>query len=245
MSRFYVPEPRIEGGMLKIEGDEIRHIRKVLRLRVGDKITVFDGQSREYEGPIVEESSTGVVVRIQNTHLSSKESPVEITLAQSLLKGEKMDFLIQKATELGIKEIIPFFSSRSVPRLEKSARLKRYQRWEKIAVGASKQCGRAVIPKIEPIYEYAEMLKSASPDVLRLLLWEREGTRLKKILEGVKEDRKIFFIVGPEGGLSQEEVEQAVEAGFTPIFLGERILRAETAPLSLLSILQYELGDMG
>ena len=245
MPRFYVSEPRIENGMLRIEGDEVRHIRRVLRLKVGDEIVVFNGLTKEYEGKIVEEDPSSVMIMIQNILSSKKESLLEITLAQSLLKGEKMDYLIQKATELGVKEIIPFFSSRSVPLLEKPRRLRRHHRWEKIAIEASKQCGRGVISKIEPLQNYSEMLQNISPDFLRLILWEKKGARLKEVLEGSKEKTKIFFIVGPEGGLSQEEVGLAKQKGFIPVTLGKRILRSETASLCLLSILQYEWGDIG
>ena len=245
MSRFYVPAPRIEKGMLRIEGNEVKHIRRVLRLKAGDGIIVFDSLGKEYEGTIVEEDTSSVVIKIQNIFLSKRDSPLEITLAQSLLKGEKMDYLIQKATELGVKEIIPFFSSRSVPLLEKSGRLKRHHRWGRIAIEASKQCGRGVVPKIEPLQDYSEMLRMASPDSLRLILWEREGGKLKEVLERSKEKTRIFFIVGPEGGFSLDEVEEAKRAGFIPVILGKRILRAETASLCLLSILQYEQGDIG
>jgi 16S rRNA (uracil1498-N3)-methyltransferase len=245
MARFYVPQPQIEKGVLKVEGEEVKHIRKVLRLKAGDEITVFDGLGKEFEGTIVEEGLSSVVIRIQNVYSSKRDSPLEVTLAQSLLKGEKMDYLIQKATELGVKEIIPFLSSRSVPRLEKPRRLKRHHRWERIAIEASKQCGRGVVPKIESLQNYSDMLRMASPNTLRLILWEREGIKLKEILERSKERKKIFFIIGPEGGFSQGEVEEAKRAGFIPVTLGRRILRAETASLCFLSILQYEQGDIG
>jgi len=245
MARFYIPQPRIENGMLSVEGDEVKHIRKVLRLKSGDEISVFDGLGREFEGAIVKEGLSAVVIGIKNVYSSTRDSPLEVTLAQSLLKGEKMDYLIQKATELGIEEIVPFLSSRSVPLLEKSKRIKRHQRWKRIAVEASKQCGRRVVPEIEFLQNYSEMLQRATPDSLRLILWEREGVKLKEILERPKERKKIFFVVGPEGGFSEGEVDEAKGSGFTPVTLGRRILRAETASLCLLSILQYELGDMG
>jgi 16S rRNA (uracil1498-N3)-methyltransferase len=245
MSRFYVPTPQIEKGMLRVEGNEVKHIRRVLRLKAGDEIIVFDSLGKEYEGTIIEETTSSVVIKIQNIFLSKRDSPLDVTLAQSLLKGEKMDYLIQKATELGVKEIIPFFSSRSVPLLEKSGRLKRHHRWGRIAIEASKQCGRGVVPKIEPLQDYSEMLQIASPGSLCLILWEREGGQLKEVLERSKEKTRIFFIIGPEGGFSQEEVEEAKRAGFIPVTLGRRILRAETASLCLLSIIQYEQGDIG
>jgi 16S rRNA (uracil1498-N3)-methyltransferase len=244
MPRFYVPQPQVKNEMLRIEGDEVRHIRRVLRLKAGDEIIVFDGSGKEYEGTIVEEGPSSVVIRIQNIFCSKRESHLEVTLAQSLLKGEKMDYLIQKATELGVKKIVPFFSSRSVPLLEKSGRLKRHHRWERIAIEASKQCGKGVVPKIEFLQDYSEMLQTASPDTLRLILWEKEGVRLKEVLGKLVEKTGVFFIIGPEGGFGQEEVEEAKKAGFFPVTLGRRILRAETASLCLLSILQYEHGDI-
>lgn len=245
MARFYVPQPRLEKGLLKVEGDEVKHIRKVLRLTKGDEIIVFDGLGKEFEGTIVEEGPSSVVIRVKSVSSSERDSPLEVTLAQSLLKGEKMDYLIQKATELGVEEIIPFLSSRSVPLLEKSKRLKRHQRWKRIAIEASKQCGRGVVPEIESFQDYREMLQKASPDALRLILWEKEGAKLKEILKRSKERKRIFFVVGPEGGFSEGEIDEAKGAGFTPVTFGGRILRAETASLCLLSILQYEQGDIG
>ena len=245
MSRFYVPNPSIQDELLKIEGEEVKHIRKVLRLKAGDQIIVFDGVGKEYEGTILEEKPSSVLVKIQNIFFLQKDSPVEVTLAQSLLKGEKMDFLIQKATELGVKEIIPFSSSRSVPLLERLRRRQRHRRWERIAVEASKQCGRGVVPKIESVKDFSEILQLASRDRLRLILWEREGVKLKEVLGKMEEKARIFFVVGPEGGFSREEVDEAGKSGFIPVTLGRRILRAETAGLCLLSILQYQRGDIG
>ena len=245
MPRFYIPNPHIQDGLLKIEGDQVKHIRKVLRLKAGDEILVFDGSGKEFEGTIVEEGRSSVTVKIQGIFSSKGDSPLEVTLAQSLLKGEKMDYLIQKATELGVKEIIPFFSSRSVPLLEKSRRPNRHHRWEKIAVEASKQCGRRVVSKIESLQDYSGMLRAASTDHLRLILWEGGGIKLKEVLEKSGEKTKIFFVIGPEGGFSPDEVDKAKRAGFVAVTLGKRILRAETASLCLLSILQYEWGDLG
>jgi 16S rRNA (uracil1498-N3)-methyltransferase len=245
MARFYVPQPHVEKGMLRVEGTEVRHIRKVLRLKAGDPITIFDGSAKEYEGSIVELGPSFVLIQVQNAYSSQRDSPLEITLAQSLLKGEKMDYLIQKATELGIKEFVPFFSSRSVPLLEKSRRLERHRRWEKITIEASKQCGRGILPEVKPLQDYSEMLRIAPADALRFILWEKEGVTLKRILKRSVEKKKIFFIVGPEGGLSDEEVEESRMMGFIPVTLGKRIVRAETASLCLISILQYEWGDIG
>jgi 16S rRNA (uracil1498-N3)-methyltransferase len=245
MARFYVPHPQIEDGILKIEGDEVKHIRKVLRLKRGDEVFIFDGSGKEYAGTIVKEGPFSVSIKVRNSFFSPEEANLSITLAQSLLKGEKMDYLIQKATELGIKRIVPFNSSRSIPLLEESRRLERHHRWEKIAIAASKQCGRRVLPQIDPPGDYPQILESVPEGSLRLILWERGGERLKDILKPIGKEKEIFFIVGPEGGLSQKEVEVATKAHFIPIALGKRILRSETASLCLLSILQYEWGDIG
>lgn len=244
MKRFYVSQLQIEKGVTKIGGSEARHIQKVLRLKTGDEVLLFDGSTQQYLGTIIEEHLNSVTIRIQKIMPSQCESPLVVTLAQSLLKGEKMDYLIQKATELGVKRVIPFLSSRSIPNPDKSRISNRHQRWVRIAIEASKQCGRSLVPFIEPIQDYSNLLQKAPSEALRFILWEKEGMRLKDFLRGVKERKEIFFIVGPEGGFSKKEVSQAEKVGFTPVFLGERILRAETVCLCILSILQYEWGDL-
>lgn len=245
MARFYLPHPRLEGDRLVLHGSEVKHLRNSLRLRRGDDVIIFDGEGKEYEGRILNVTPTSALIEIRQTRLISKESSLEVTLAQSLLKGEKMDYLVQKATELGVKRIIPFLSARSIPLLERPRDYERFRRWKRIAVEASKQSGRGFIPEIEPPCPYAEMLRSAPREALRVVLNEKGGRRLKEVLGGSEEKRAVFFIVGPEGGLSDQELEAAQESGFVPVFLGERILRAETASLCLLSILQYEWGDIG
>lgn len=245
MPRFYIPHPQIENDLLTIKGKEVRHIQKVLRLRKGDGIIVFNGEGKEYEGKIVKEGRTSVIVKVEHLLSSREDSILEMTLAQSLLKGEKMDYLIQKATELGVRRIIPFFSSRSIPMFERTKKLERHRRWERIAIEASKQSGRAFIPRIEPPCNFSDMLSFASPKSLRLILYEKEGRRLKEVLKGSKDWREIFFVVGPEGGWNEREIEEAKGMEFVPVNMGTRILRAETASLGMLSILQYEWGDVG
>jgi 16S rRNA (uracil1498-N3)-methyltransferase len=129
--------------------------------------------------------------------------------------------------------------------LDKPKKLRRYHRWEKIAIEACKQCGRIAVPKVEPLQDYSEMLGMAPSETLRLILWEKKGQGLKEVLKGPKGRTSIFFVVGPEGGMSDDEVGEAEKAGFIPITLGKTILRSETAALCLLSVLQYEWGDLG
>lgn len=244
MPRFYVPDPHIEDELIRIKGPEARHIRRVLRLQKGDEVVVFDGSGREYEGTIVEEGVTSVSVKIEKIRDSGKGPVLEVTLAQSLLKGEKMDYLIQKATELGVAEVVPFFSMRSIPLLERSKKVEKSRRWMRIAIEASKQCGRKVIPEVRAPLSYSHMLSIPSSESLRLILLEKGGKGLREMLKESKSKERVFFIVGPEGGLSQGEIEEAERTGFVPVTLGSRVMRAETASLCVLSILQYEWGDI-
>lgn len=243
MPRFYVPNIVVKDGILRVEGAEAKHIQKVLRLKKGDWVTVFNGSEMDYEGVIIQETTSSILINIKNVSSSIQEPPIEITIAQSLLKGEKMDYLIQKAVELGVKKIIPFFSSRSIPKYDRLKSLSRHKRWEKIAIEASKQCGRGIIPEICLSKSYSEVLNLSSSDSLNLILWEKEGLRLKEILKNKKE--KVLFIVGPEGGFNLDEIKQAEKLGFITVNLGKRIMRSETASLTLISIIQYEWGDIG
>lgn len=244
MPRFYVPEPCMEGDLIRIRGNEARHIRTVLRLKPGDRLSVFDGSSKEYEGKIVKTEGSDLLVQVETHSIHEEESGPAITLAQSLLKGNKMDWVIQKATELGATEIIPFISSRTIPRLAASKEKSRQERWKRISVEACKQCGRSVLPKLSSVLEYSRMLRIPTEKTLRLFLWERSGMGLKEVITATKERQDVFFVVGPEGGWSDEEAQEASMAGFIPITLGRRILRAETVGLCILGILQYELGGL-
>lgn len=245
MPRFYVPEIQMEGDLVRIQGSEAKHIRTVLRLKPGDRLSLFDGSSRAYEGTIVKVDRSDLLVRIETAVRPKDERSLTITFAQSLLKGDKMDWVIQKATELGASEVIPFRSSRTVPFLDPAKAKDRQSRWERIVVEACKQCGRTKLPKVSPVLDYPQMLRTPSKTALRLFLWEKEGRRLKEVMTQVGGRRNVFFVVGPEGGWTDQEAKEATTAGFIPITLGRRTLRAETVGLSLLSILQYELGDMG
>jgi 16S rRNA (uracil1498-N3)-methyltransferase len=170
-------------------------------------------------------------------------------MGQSLVKGDKMDLIVQKVTEMGVSSIIPFVSSRSVIRLEGQRMEKRLARWRRIAVESSKQCGRVVPLRVERVVSFHDILQWPGGSAVRIILWERANDRLKSLLHETAPDHirlhGVFFLVGPEGGFSDAEVKQAEDVSFKPTSLGSRILRVETAGLSLLSILQFEWGDMG
>jgi len=242
--RIYFPRISEEDNTVELREENLGHIKNVLRLKKGDHLILFDGTRFEYE----------TVIRDIRTHYISLEiilresirfPDINITLAQSLIKSAKMDFIIQKTTELGVIRIIPFVSSRSIPKLSENKSSARVSRWRKIAVETSRQCRRAIIPEITDIISFDEMLKLPGENDLRIFFWEEEFDRgLKKILrdKNWKGTNNFFLVVGPEGGFSREEAEKAKKNTFLSATLGKYILRAETAPLTILSILQYERG---
>ncbi len=248
MPRFFVSNPTIAKEEIVVSGQEARHMQRVLRLRVGDSVGLFDGTGKEYRGKILRQNRHAVTLRILEITAPRHESPLTITMGQSLIKGKKMDFIIQKATELGISTIIPFISSRSISSLNEGRVEQRVGRWQKIAVESSKQCGRATPPRVEKVVGFEQILKRTSPGEERIILWERGTADLKSLFRGrhgtTRFSKRVYFLVGPEGGFSEEEVKRAEKAHFTAVSLGSRILRVETAGLSFVSILQYEWGDL-
>ena len=245
--RIFSPEALHEGKLLEIEKDNSQYIKNVLRMRPGDKLSLFDGRGSEHEAVIVDLSEGRLSLKI-GEKINVGVSNLNVTLAQSFPKGSKMDFIIQKSTELGADRIIPFISSRSIPRLSETKAETRCERWRKIAIEASRQCGRAKIPEVTGIVTFEEMLTMREEESLGILLWEDESE--KGIKEILRDERyhpldKFFIVVGPEGGFSKEEVERATAHNFISATMGALILRTETAPLAILSILQYEKGLRG
>jgi 16S rRNA (uracil1498-N3)-methyltransferase len=249
MPRFFVPRSLDNQHEITMSGSEAHHMWHVLRLRSGDRVTIFDGVGNECDGEIIGQNRQTVTVRILESRRPRHEPSLPLIMGQSLVKGDKMDFIIQKATEMGVSSVIPFVSLRSVSRLEGPRMEKRLIRWRRIAVESSKQCGRMIPMDVEQVMSFHEILGWSGGHAVRIILWEGAQNRLKSLLRGtgVRNIRAhgVVFLVGPEGGFSEAEVKQAEKAHFTPASLGARILRAEAAGLSLISILQYEWGDMG
>lgn len=242
MHRFYIEERLGVGVKAEIKGAEVRHIKDVLRLKAGDQVVLFDGSGMEFEGRINGFSKDGVTVDITERRAGDTESPVEIILGQGIPKSDKMDLIVQKGTELGISRIVPLYTERVVP---KSFSANKIERWRRIAVEACKQSGRVKVPVISEPVSLDLFVKDADPSSLSLIPWEGEKeTCLKKILPDTLKNRKVTFIVGPEGGLTNSEIVIAKEYGFIPVSLGRRILRTETVPLVLLSIVQHIYGDL-
>ena len=245
MARFFVPAGQIEDHRATITGVELNHLRRVLRLRPQDRVVVFDDAGCEHEGIIRSLSEDRGEIEIIRSYQVNNESPLKTTLALGLTKGEKMDWVVEKATELGVHTVVPFVSSYTIPKLNERKMAQRSQRWQKIALSAAKQCGRVRIPEILALSEFCDLLETVSPDALRLLFWEKEREqRLSDLKEARTTISEVVVMIGPEGGFSAHEAALALGRGFKAVRLGPRILRAETAAVSALSAVQLLWGDL-
>jgi 16S rRNA (uracil1498-N3)-methyltransferase len=246
MARFFLAKKNIQDNHGTITGEELTHMKRVLRLKPGDRVTLFDDAGWEHEATIRAFGDDYGEVAISKSYRAGRESPLELILALGLIKGEKMDFVIEKATELGVRAIAPFVSRYTVPKLDENKIARRAERWQKIALSAAKQSGRTHIPEVFSLTGFEELLQQNWPDTLKLLFWETESQQtLRQIYETQRAMRSILIVIGPEGGFSDEEAKQAVHAGFKTVRLGQRILRAETAAVAALAIVQSWWGDLG
>ena len=240
--RIYFPEKLRIGDRCKLRKEDLRYVKSVLRMRNKDRLLLFDGNGFECEALIRHLTPRDVTVEIVKKE-RLPEKAIHITLFQALPKANKMDFIIQKATELGVDTIIPFRAARSIPKLAPEAAVLKTLRWQKIAIEAARQCGSSGVPEIREILSLAEALRYAKGKALRIILWEEESkTALRQVLRDKSRIKDFFIIIGPEGGLLREEVAMAVAEGFISVSLGRQILRVETAALAILSIIQYEKG---
>jgi len=228
-------------GPQVLRGDAYHHLARVLRAKVGDEVTLFDGGGREAEARVTRIWPTEILLEVAPVR-SSAPAPVAITLVVALLKGEKMDWVVQKATELGVARIAPAASANAVVKLDGERRAGRRARWEKIAADAARQCGRADVPEITEIRDIAAAL--ATGPGWRVLFHEAlRDASLRRLLP-VDRPSEVTVAVGPEGGFAKDEVEIARRAGYVVSGLGPRILRAETAALVALALIGFALGDL-
>lgn len=211
--------------------------------RVGSLVTLTDSKGNDFRGRILRLSEAEASILIFDAFPSPTESSLEIILLQALPEKERMELIIQKATELGVSAILPFQSEKSISLKEREAKQKKAHRWQHIAVKAVQQSRRAKVPRVGECRTFREVLVDCRGDGLKILLWEKEGENLKSVLRR-HPAQKSYVMVGPEGGFTQREVNSAKAEGFIPIKLGQRILRTETAAIALVGILQYELGDL-
>lgn len=246
LRRFFVEGTIERDRPCVIAGPEGRHMAKVLRLGPGDHVALLDGRGTRFQGVIQSVTREGVTVIPENPLPSPSPPPLDIILCQAILKSGPMDFLIQKTSELGVHAIFPFFSERTIVRLQEERSANRLRHWNGVAKGAAKQSGRNVQARIAapaPLDERIEGWRAEKG--LKVLLWEGEGQQdLKGLLRDTSQSERFIGMIGPEGGFTRDEVEMAAGAGFVPVSLGERILRAETAAIVMVALVQYEWGDL-
>jgi 16S rRNA (uracil1498-N3)-methyltransferase len=241
-TRCYVAGELHAGDTLALPESASAHLGRVLRARPGDAVTLFNGQGGEYHAQILTIDRRSVRVRIGAHHAIERESPLRLTLLQSIARGEKMDFIVQKATELGVSTIVALLSERSVVRLDREAHGKRREHWRAVAVSACEQCGRNRIPNVEVVADLAAALTRAAEGDCRMVLEPDAEQSLSAI---TSQPSAITLLIGPEGGFGADELTLAREHGFTARRLGPRVLRAETAPLAALAVIQALIGDLG
>lgn len=241
LRRFYVSPRRVEGEVVLLEPEEAHHLSRVLRLGVGDRVAVCDGQGRTWEAVVQALSAGEAKLKLARELAPWGESALGLTLGIGLAKGEALDEVIRQATEMGVREILPFVSERS-ERLTPERALRRRSRWQRLARESLKSCQRSYLPKIELPQEFAAVLMA--PEEVKLLFWEEDrGGGLRSCLAPSR-SASVRVLIGPEGGFTPEEVAQAQAAGFRVVSLGPRRLKVATAVLAALTLVQYAWGDL-
>lgn len=247
MRYFFIEHPMTIGARAVIKGSDAKQIKNVFRLKPGNKIGLFDGLGMEYTARIVAFSAQGVAVELTQSFPSKSESNLDIIVAQAYLKERKMDGLVRQLTELGVKKWVPFFAERSIPRPDKLRLVARKKRWGKITREALKQSKRGRVMEIIGPVMFEKIPNLAQSCDLKLVFWENESKPFDSNefeLRGRK-IQQVFVMLGPEGGLTTSEIDRVMASGFKTAALGPRILRAETATVAAVTLVQYLLGDMG
>ncbi|MCB2341564.1 16S rRNA (uracil(1498)-N(3))-methyltransferase [Clostridium estertheticum] len=254
MHKFFVPKSSIDDNKAIIEGEDVKHIYKVLRLQVGEKVSINNSCGKEYIGEITYIDKKVVNINILKENPINNESPIEVYLFQGMPKSTKMDLIVQKNTELGVKSISPIITKRvelktEIMEFKKADEFdKKIIRWNRIALEASKQSKRSLIPVInEPIEFENLLLELKAMDLVVVPYENEEGYGMKKLIEDIDKEtiNKVAIIIGPEGGFEEFEISKLKEIGSKIITLGPRILRTETAGFTCLSLIMYEFGDLG
>jgi len=240
LSRVYFPGEVTAHGLVDLPPEPSHHIAHVLRLVPGEGVVAFDGRGNEYDAVIERVSKSAVTLRMGDPRPVDRESPLQVTLAQGISSGERMDYTVQKAVELGVHAIQPLLTERSVVRLHSERAAKRVAHWHSIAVAACEQCGRNRVPEVYPLASFVAWLGTPKTNAVRLTLAPDAAVRL---LDMERVAQPVVLLVGPEGGLAPREREDAIAAGFTAARLGPRVLRTETAAVAALAALQTLWGD--
>ncbi len=243
MHRFFIEHSQIQEKRLYVEGADVNHIKNVLRMKHGDQVMISDGEGMQYLCTLEAFESGLVWFEIVDAWKENRELPSKLYLFQGLPKSDKMELIIQKATELGVYELIPAVTGRTVVKLDEKKAQKKTARWNAIAESAAKQSGRSRIPQVREIMTFSEALAYAGDlDVLLIPYEKAEGMdATRQAVEGIRPGQSVGIFIGPEGGFEEAEVEQAMACGALPVTLGRRILRTETAGFVVLSMLLYHL----
>lgn len=242
LTRIYFPGEIAAHGVCALAPDQAHHVARVLRLAVGEPVVLFDGCGSEHSAVITHIAKSRVTLQVGESQAVNRESPLAVLLAQGMSSGERMDFTIQKAVELGVTAIRPLASSRSVVRLDADRALKRAAHWQAVAIAACEQCGRNTLPQVLPVMDFTGWLAHEARQEARLrVLLSPEGRATLGALP--RPSGTVTLLAGPEGGLSPQEQQDALRTGFTPVKLGPRILRTETAAMAALSAMQMLWGD--
>lgn len=248
MPKFFIESSEnidFDSDSLIITGDDAAHIVRVLRMKVGEKITVCDCRGFDYTCEILEANSNMVPVKVLERRRSISEPTVNVTLYQGLPKGDKMDFIVQKSVELGVTSIVPVMTLRSVSRPDAKSLGRKVERWNRIAAEAAKQSGRGILPRVTPTVTFEEAIDQMTAHDISLMLYEQNGGTLGEHFSNWDSSlSNISVIIGPEGGFDLKEVEYARSRAITTAGMGPRILRTETAPLCALSVIMYATGNI-
>ena len=250
MYHFFVEPGQISDKSVIITGEDVNHIKNVIRLKVGDEISISNGiDGRDYRCGIASITDTEILCELRFIKEDGVELPSKVYLFQGLPKGDKMELIIQKMVELGVYEIIPVAMKRCVVRLDDKKAKSKIARWQGISEAAAKQSKRGVVPQIHDVMSYQEALEYAKEMDVKLVPYEMEETLdgasgmagTKQIIEGLKPGQSVAVFIGPEGGFEESEIQAAIDAGMKPITLGKRILRTETAGMTVMAWLMYQL----
>ncbi|MFV0342938.1 MAG: 16S rRNA (uracil(1498)-N(3))-methyltransferase [Anaerocolumna sp.] len=244
MYRFYVEEKQIDNNRITITGTDVNHIKNVLRMEIGEKVIVCNGQGMDYYAVIEAQTKEEIILSTEDIKPTSTELQGKIYLFQGVPKKDKMELIIQKAVELGVYEIIPVMMKRTIVKLEDQKKeQKKLERWQAIAASAAKQSGRGIIPSVTKTMSLAEALSYGKDLNCKLVPYENADgiSRTRQMISELNNESTVGIFIGPEGGFEASEIDQALKEGYTTITLGKRILRTETAGLTILSMVMLQM----
>ncbi|MDX1598948.1 MAG: 16S rRNA (uracil(1498)-N(3))-methyltransferase [Marinobacter sp.] len=239
--RIYTRSPLSDGSTTALDENAAQHVGRVLRMQPGQELQLFNGDGNDYPATITSASKKQVDVQVGTPVANATESSLDIVLGQTLSKGDRMDYAVQKAVEMGVTRIVPLTTERCDVKLKGDREEKRLRHWQSVAISAAEQCGRARVPEILPVMTLAQWFEHTGDCDLRLVLHHRT----EQSLDSMNQPSRVALMIGPEGGLSPEEIAEAENSGFLPVALGPRVLRTETAPIAAMALCQWLWGDIG